>query len=151
MVDGIQRSCIFFCQCRRQLESGAGSCPVRWPLQYGDQGCVVTFNIHPSFTSSHAYLVSWTVGFLCRTVHLEQLFSLSVMSDSFATPWNVVHQAPLPVGSFRQDYPSGLPFPSLRDLPIPGIKPASPALPGRFLITEPSGKPYIERVSSYQT
>ena len=49
----------------------------------------------------------------------------------FATLWNGVHQAPLSVGFSRQEYWSRLPFPSLGDLPHPGIKPislASPAL-----------------------
>ena len=44
------------------------------------------------------------------------------------------------MGFSRQEYWSGLPFPSPGDLPKPGIKPASPALTGRFLTTEPSGK-----------
>ena len=41
----------------------------------------------------------------------------------------------------RQDYWSGLPFPSLGDLPNPGIPPVSPALAGKFFTTEPPGKP----------
>ena len=50
------------------------------------------------------------------------------MSDSFATPWTVAHQAPLPMGFPRQEHWSGLPFPSPGDFPNPGIKPVSPAL-----------------------
>ena len=46
----------------------------------------------------------------------------------FATLWTVAHQAPLSMGFFRQEYWNGLPFPSLDDLPGPGIKPGSPAL-----------------------
>ena len=42
------------------------------------------------------------------------------------------HQAPLSMGFSRQEYWSGLPFPSAEDLSNPGIKPASPALAGRF-------------------
>ena len=45
----------------------------------------------------------------------------------FATPWTVAYQAPLSVGFSRQEYWSGLPFPSPGDLPDPGIKPGSPA------------------------
>ena len=45
----------------------------------------------------------------------------------FATPWNVAHQAPPFMGFSRQEYWSGLPFPS-GDLPDPGIEPRSPAL-----------------------
>ena len=69
------------------------------------------------------------------------LFSCSVMSDSFVTPWTVAHQAPLPMRLPRQEYWSGLPFPSLGDLPDPGIKPVFPALAGGFFTTEPPGKP----------
>ena len=43
----------------------------------------------------------------------------------------------------RQGYRSGLPFPSLEDLPNPGIKPMSPALAGGFFTTEPPGKPCV--------
>ena len=39
------------------------------------------------------------------------------------TPWTVALQAPLSVGFLRQDYWSGLPFPSPGDLPDPGIEP----------------------------
>ena len=46
----------------------------------------------------------------------------------FATPWTVTHQAPPSMGFSRQEYWSGLPFPSPGDLPDPGIKPGSPAL-----------------------
>ena len=44
----------------------------------------------------------------------------------FMTLWTVAHQAPLSMGSSRQEYWSGLPCPYPRDLPDPGIKPASP-------------------------
>ena len=46
----------------------------------------------------------------------------------FVTPWTVVYQAPPSMGFSRQEYWSGLPFPSLGDLPHPGIEPGSPAL-----------------------
>ena len=44
------------------------------------------------------------------------------------TPWTVACQAPLSMGFFRQEYWSGLPFPSLGDLPNRGIETESPAL-----------------------
>ena len=55
------------------------------------------------------------------------LFHRLVVSNPFATPWTVAHQAPLSIGFPRQEFWSGLPFPSPGDLPDPGIKPASPA------------------------
>ena len=63
------------------------------------------------------------------------------MSDSFVTLWTVAHQAPLSMGFLRQEYWSGLPFPSPRDLPDPGIELTSPALAGGFFTPEPPGKP----------
>ena len=63
------------------------------------------------------------------------------MSDSYLIPWTVACQAPLSVGFPRQEYWSGLPFPSLGDLPDPGIEPTSPALAGGFFTTAPPGKP----------
>ena len=64
-----------------------------------------------------------------------------------ATPWTVAHQAPLSMGFSRQDYWSGLPFPSPGDLPDPGIQPTSPALAGGFLTTVPPGKPdYVKGI-----
>ena len=44
------------------------------------------------------------------------------------TPWTVAHQVPLSMEFSRQEYWSGLPFPSPENLPNPGIEPASPAL-----------------------
>ena len=61
----------------------------------------------------------------------------------FVTPWTVAHQAPLFIGFSRQIYQSGLSFPSVGDLPDPGIEPssiASPALGGRFVTTVSPGK-----------
>ena len=47
----------------------------------------------------------------------------------FATPWTVAYQAPLSMGFSRQEYWSGLPFPSPGDLPDPGIEPTSLTFP----------------------
>ena len=58
----------------------------------------------------------------------------------FATPWTVVHQAPLSMGFSRQEHWCGLPFPSPEDLPNPGIKPRSPALQEDYLLFETPGK-----------
>ena len=64
--------------------------------------------------------------------------SRSVVSDS-ATECTVACQAPLSMGFSRQEYWSGLPFPSPGDLPEPGIKPTSPVSPAlavRFFTTD---------------
>ena len=57
----------------------------------------------------------------------------------FATLWTVAHQAPQSMGFSRQEYWSGLPFPSAGDLPDPGIEPRSPTLQANALTSEPSG------------
>ena len=59
------------------------------------------------------------------------------MSDSFVTPW-----------THRQEYWSGLPFPSPGDLPDPGIEPRSPALEADALPSEPPGKPQQNEIQS---
>ena len=59
------------------------------------------------------------------------------MSNSSAIPWTVVCQAPLSMGFPRQEYWSGLPFPSPGDLPDPGIEPKSLALQADFFPAEP--------------
>ena len=61
----------------------------------------------------------------------------------FATPWTVARQDPLSMVFSRQEYWSGLPFPSPGDLPDPGIEPQSPALRADSLLTELQGKPLI--------
>ena len=61
----------------------------------------------------------------------------------FATLWTVVCQAPLSKGFPRQEYWSGLPFPTPGALPDPGIELmslASPSLTSRFFTTLPPGK-----------
>ena len=59
----------------------------------------------------------------------------------FATPRTVADQAPPSMELSRQEYWSGLPFPSPGDLPDPGIEPASPALQADVLPSELPGNP----------
>ena len=59
---------------------------------------------------------------------------------TLAIPQTVAHQASLFMGFPRQEYWSGLPFPSAGDLPHPGIKPRSTALQADSLLTELRGK-----------
>ena len=57
------------------------------------------------------------------------------------TPWTVAYQAPPSMGFSRQEYWSGLPFPSPGDLPNPGIEPRSASLQADILPSEPPGNP----------
>ena len=59
----------------------------------------------------------------------------------FVTPWTVAYQASLSMGFSRQEYWSGLPFPSQGDLPNPGIEPRSPALEADTILSELPGEP----------
>ena len=65
---------------------------------------------------------------------------------TLCTPWTVARQAPLSMEFSRQEYWSGVPFPTPGDLPNPGIKSvslASPALAGGFFTTAPPGMPLV--------
>ena len=76
------------------------------------------------------------------------MLSHSVTSDS-ATLWTLVHQAPLSTGFSRQEYWSGLPFPTPGDCLNPGIKPVCPVSPvfkADSSPAEPSGKPNIKHM-----
>ena len=79
---------------------------------------------------------------------LEQVMTLQLLIQSdggslvakscptLSTPWAIALQAPLSMGFSRQEYWSGLPFPSPGDLPSPGQEPGSPALQADSLLTE---------------
>ena len=79
----------------------------------------------------------------------------------FVILWTVAYQVPLSMGFFRQEYWSGLPFPSPGELRNPGIEPRSPALQADALSSEPPGNfqchlgsPYIKykrmHITSFQ-
>ena len=84
-----------------------------------------------SSASCFSHLTSWKK---------ERKWSHSVVR-LFATPWTVAYQAPKSVEFSRQEYWSGLPFPSPGDFLKPGIEPRSPALQADALLSEPLGKP----------
>ena len=84
---------------------------------------------------------------VCVCVYTQSCLTLCDPMDYilplFATPWTVSCLGPLFMEFSRQEYWSGLPFPTLGDLPDPGIKPkssSSPALVSRFFTTVPPGK-----------
>ena len=62
----------------------------------------------------------------------------------FVTPWTIAYQASLFMGFSRQEYWSGLPFPSSGDLPDSGIEPGCPALQADDLPTELCGRSMLE-------
>ena len=76
------------------------------------------------------YLIGAFICVLCRTQSLSHVWL-------FKAPETAAPQAPLSMGSSRQEYWSGLPFLTAGDLPDPQtepVSPASPALAGRFFI-----------------
>ena len=75
--------------------------------------------------------------------------SCLVVSQPFAIPWTVAHQAPLSMGFSRQEHWSGLPFPSPGDLPNQGIKPRSPALEADSYQLSHQGSPRIPEWVAY--
>ena len=60
------------------------------------------------------------------------------------TPWTVAHQVPLSMEFPRREGWKGLPCPPPGDLPNPGTEPRSLALQADSLLSEPSGKPFLE-------
>ena len=77
---------------------------------------------------------TWATKTTFDLVIADQNFHTQLLVESlsrfrlFATSWTVACQAPLPIGFSRQEYWSGLPFPSPGDIPGSGIEPVSPAL-----------------------
>ena len=72
--------------------------------------------------------------------HLRHKWKVLSCVRLFATLWTVAHQARLSMGFSRQEYWSGLPFPSPGELPNPGIESGSPTLQADGLTSEPPGK-----------
>ena len=85
------------------------------------------------------------ISFLCWEKMKVKLKSLSRVW-LFETPCTVAYQAPQSTEFSKQEYWSGLPFPSPGDLPNPGIEPRSPALQADALPSEPPGKPHWEKI-----
>ena len=82
----------------------------------------------------HASFIQFTnIHSVCGAPSLRRV-------QPFANLWTIACQAPLSMGSSRQEHWSGLPFLPPKDLPDPGIEPASPALAGGFFTTELPGK-----------
>ena len=85
------------------------------------------------------YMCSHTCS-VCVCVCIQSLRHVSLI----VTPWTIAHQALLSMQFSTQEYWNELPFPTPRDIPGPGIEPASlpsPTLAGSFLATASLGKP----------
>ena len=80
-----------------------------------------------------------TKCYVCMLNHFSR-------AQLFVTLWTIAHQAPPSMGFSRQEYWSGLPFPSPGDLPNPGIEPRSPTLQADALTSAPPGKPLEMRI-----
>ena len=76
---------------------------------------------------------------MCTCMHVCSCIQI------FATLWTVALQAPLSIEFFRKEYWSGLPFPTPKDLPDSGIKPASFAVVGGFFTTAPPAFSILQR------
>ena len=87
----------------------------------------------------------WTVTVImklkdaCSLEESESEVKLLSCVQLFATPWTVAYQAPQSMEFSRQEYWSGLPFPSPGDLSNPGVEPRSPTLQADALPSEPPG------------
>ena len=93
--------------------------------------CSFPFNRNSFFSSIYLSIVYLSIcPYTNSPVHLYTHMNVNVKSLSrvrlFTTQWTVAYQAPPSMGFSRQEYWSGLPFPSPKDLPNPGIKPRSP-------------------------
>ena len=106
------------------------------------RGCVVEPRSHSSRSSGASLCRGCGRGSGSAPEPLCSVCVCSVMSDS-ATSGTVARQAPLSMGFSRQEYWSGLPFPSPGDLPNPGIEPRSPALQANSLLSKTTGKPQV--------
>ena len=93
--------------------------------------------VHPKGNQSWIFIGRTDVEAEAPVLWLSESVKSLSRVRLFATPWTVAHQAPRSMGFSRQEYWSGLPFPSPRDLPNPRIEPRSPALQADALTSEP--------------
>ena len=99
---------------------------------------------HSELRSCSSNILGVSVGcFQMKLIFKSVCVLVSHLFQFFLTPWTVAHQAPLSMGFPKQEYWSKLPFPSLGDLPYPGIEPRSPALQIESLPSELPRKPNI--------
>ena len=119
--------------------SGLTSFRMDWLDLLAVQG---TFKSLLQHHSSKASILQHSAFFIVQLSYLHMKVKVKSLSHIrlFATPWTLAYQAPPSMGFSRQEYWSGLPFPSPGDLPDPGIEPRSPAFQADALTSEPPGK-----------
>ena len=98
----------------------------------------------PILTRAHVIQQCSSLSSWCQITKDYEWVKLLSCVRLFATPWTVAYQVPPSMEFSRQEYWSGLPFPSPGDLPNPGIEPRSPTLQANALLSEPPGKPTRE-------
>ena len=127
------------------------TCPSRSPLLYSHflimskdfanfRKFLLSSIVRGQSTSGH--FITYKLWFKDNTLFWKWVKSLSRVR-LFATPLTVAYQAPPSIGFSRQEYWSGLSFPSPGDLPDPGIEPGSLAFQADALTSEPPGKPTL--------
>ena len=130
---------------RIRVFSNESTLRMRWPKYWSWS---FSFSIIPSkeIPGLISFRMDWldtndSGSYIChcwRGYDYDHVKSLSHV-QLFATPWTVIDQAPLSMGFARQEYWSGLLFPSAGDFPSPGTEPRSPALQMGSLLSEPPG------------
>ena len=100
-----------------------------------------TSNISPSSVFSNHSPFHWSVTRTSEKLKSSERVKLLSHVWLFATPWTIALQTPLFMEFSKQEYWSGVPFPSTGDIPDPGIEPESPALQADSLPSEPPGTP----------
>ena len=107
-------------------------------IRSGSDDTEIRYLIPSLLTASWLWL-HYMVSLSLPLSNLKRWWKLLSCVQLFATPWTVAHQAPLSMGFSRQEYWSGLPFPSPGDLPDPGVKTRSPVLQADSLPSEAPG------------
>ena len=87
----------------------------------------------------------WSMPWKWKWSHSVAQLYLTLCDHGLFTPWTVAYQASPSMGFSRQEYWSGLAFPSPGNLPDSGIEPGSPALQTDALPSEPPGKPKFKK------